>query len=51
MINFTADKRVLSFVQGPGNPAQPPIQYLSVAIFPGVKRQEREADHLPNLVP
>jgi len=51
LINFTADKRDLSLVQGPGNPAKPPIHYVSVAIFPGVKGQEREADHLPHLVP
>jgi len=49
--NFTTDKRVLSLVQDPGTPAKPPILCVSVGIFPGVKQQGREADHLPQLVP
>lgn len=47
MINFTADKRVLSLVQDPATSAKPPVQCVSVAIFQGIKRQGREADHLP----
>jgi hypothetical protein len=28
-------------------PTQPPVQWTQEALFPGVKRQKREADHSP----
>jgi hypothetical protein len=45
------DKICLFYVQCPnrhwGVPAQPPIERVSVASSPGLKRPGREAGHLP----
>jgi hypothetical protein len=53
-VQFLVDPRdfIFSITSRPAlGPTQPPIRWVPEAVFPGLKPQEREADHSPHLVP